>query len=249
MAKRSTWLEYDWSFDGEEAVFGVELSLYRNAPIENLPLLLCFSCEKADGSALAPAEIKRARKLAEKCSRQTKLSPVGSVATDAALRFYFYAGSKEAYDRMSLVAEKEKKLVCRLSGKPEEDWETYFGMLYPDEIKQLTVKNREQVDKLRKIGDNTEATRRINLHVCFRGEQDRLMFEETARRSGFAIGGSEFISESDRPNGVVIHRISTLQPADINGVTIKTVELAEKNDGKLIYWDCNIVPKSVTRRF
>lgn len=248
MAKRSTWLEYDWDIDGAEAVFGVELSLYKTAPDEKLPLLLYFCCERTDGQELTPKDFKRIEKLKDRAVKQTKLSPAGFVQTKTLRQYYFYAGSKEAHDKLSLIASKEKKLLCRLGGKPEEDWATYFQLLYPDEVKQQTVRNREQVDKLRKIGDNTEATRRINLHVSFRGEQDRLMFEETARRSGYAIGSAEFISESDHPNGVVIYRISTLAPKDINAVTIRAMELAEKNDGKLVYWDCNIVPKSVQRR-
>ncbi|MBO4562423.1 MAG: DUF695 domain-containing protein [Clostridia bacterium] len=246
---KTTWLEYNWQLDGNEAYFGVELSYYRKAPDEKHPLLCYFCCETTNGGALTPADEKRIEQLAAKCKRRTRIQPAGFVQSGNMRQYYFYTASKEEYDVLKDVAEKEKKLLCRVGGKREDDWATYFQLLYPNEVKYQTVKNREQVKKLHSIGDNIEASRRINLHVCFRTEQQRLMFEETARNAGFAIGGAEFLSESDLPNGVVIYRISSLKREDIDSVTVRVIKLAQKMEGRLSYWDCNIVPRSVAKRY
>ncbi|MCR5809027.1 MAG: DUF695 domain-containing protein [Clostridiales bacterium] len=249
MPKKTTWLEYDWELDGADAKFGVELSYYRSAPDEKYPLLLYFCCQRKDDKELAPSDTARIEALARKCVKRTGIRPAGFVQTKLLRQYYFYCEDKAAHDKINLIASKEKKLLCRVGGKREEDWATYFQLLYPDEVKYQTVKNREQTAKMRKMGDNLESARRINLHVCFRTEQDRLMFEVSARQSGFAIGSPEFISESDYPNGVVIYRISPLTRADIDALTVRVIRLAQKLDGKLLYWDCNIVPKSVSRRY
>lgn len=248
MAKQNSWLEYDWQLDGEPAVFGVELSFYRTAPDEEHPFLCYFCCQTPDERKLQPADIKRAAELASKCAKKTGVSPAGFVQMGSMRQYYFYTSSKDEYDIMKDISEKEKKLFCRVGGKREDDWATYFQLLYPNEVKYQTVKNREQTEMYKKTGDNNEASRRINLHVAFRTEQQRLMFEETARRAGFAIGSAEFHSENELPNGVVIYRISTLKNEDIDAVTVRSVKLAQKFEGKLIYWDCNIVPKISAKR-
>ncbi|MBR3383032.1 MAG: DUF695 domain-containing protein [Clostridia bacterium] len=248
MAKNDQWLEYDWQLDGEAARFGVELSFYRKAPDEKHPFVCYFCCQRTDEKELTPADLKRIVALIGRCSKKVRLLPAGFVQTGNLRQYYFYTSGKDEYDVLKSVSASEKKLLIRVGGKREDDWATYFKLLYPNEVKLQTVKNREQVGKLRRIGDNLEASRRINLHVSFRTEQQRLLFEETARQAGFAIGGAEYHSEYELPNGTVIYRISTLKDEDIDALTVRTVKLAQKLDGKLVYWDCNIVPKSVKKR-
>ena len=249
MAEHSNWLEYDWQLEGEDAKFGVELSYYRKAPDEARGMLVYFCSQPREDRPLTPADIRRIDALAAKCAKRVRTMPAGFVQAGALRQYYFYVASKDEYDAIEQLASREKKLLCRVGGKREEDWATYFQLLYPNETKYQTVKNREQVEKLRKIGDNTDASRRINLHVCFRAEQQRLLFEEAARQAGYAIGPAEFLSEYDMPNGVVVYRISTLKREDIDGLTVRTVRLAQKLEGRLLYWDCNIVPKSVSKRY
>ena len=66
MAKESTWLEYEWRLDGDPALFGVELSLYRTAPdAENS--VLCYFCFEAEGrDTLSDSDIKRIETVAAK---------------------------------------------------------------------------------------------------------------------------------------------------------------------------------------
>ncbi|MBQ1520920.1 MAG: DUF695 domain-containing protein [Clostridia bacterium] len=248
MAKEITWLEYDWRLDGERALFGVELSLYRKAPDASRPYLCYFCCQTLDEHILHPSDIKRIVGIVTKCSKGVGVAPAGFVQLGAMRQYYFYVASKAEYDRLKEAAAREKKYLCRVGGKREEDWATYFQLLYPNEVKYQTITNREQIEKLKRSGDNPDASRRINLHVAFRTEQQRILFEEAARQAGFAIGTPEFHSDFELPHGSVLYRISTLKPEEIDNVTVRTVKLAQMMEGRLLYWDCNIVPRSVTKR-
>ena len=249
MAKRSEWLEYVWELKGEETFYGVELSLYRRAPDPKSPLLVYFLCQTADDREIGPSDVKRIEAIAAKCSRRTGTVPAGFIQAATRRQYYFYVSDKEQYDIMKTIAGKQKRYICSVGGKREDNWETYFNLLYPDELKYQTVRNREQVKKLRDMGDNTDAARRINLHLGFMTEQDRLVFEEEARRAGFAIGDAEYHTDGDLPSGAVIYRISTLKRREIDSVTVRATRLAQRSAGKLLYWDCNIVPRNVGKRF
>ena len=249
MSKDTTWLEYEWKLDGRDALFGVELSLYRAAPDESLPLLCYFCCEAPGKEELSPQDIKRIEGLASKCVRKISRPTAGFVQAGNTRQYYFYVSSREQYEQLRAIAEKERKLDCKVAGKHEEDWTTYFKLLYPDEAKYQTVRNREVIAKYRANGDALDSARRINLHVFFRTEQHRLMFEEAARQAGYAIGTPEERSELALPYGATLHRISTLNEREIDSVTIRAIRIAQRMEGRLAYWDCAIVPKSISKRY
>lgn len=249
MAKESTWLEYEWRLDGKDALFGVELALYRSAPDEKLPILCYFYCEARGSDEISDSDLKRIEGLASKCVRKLGRPTVGFVQTGNTRQYYFYVPGKEEYEQLRAIAEKEKKLICKAAGKREPEWTTYFKLLYPDEAKYQTVRNREIIAKYRQNGDNLEAARRINLHVFFRTEQMRLMYEEAARQAGYAIGTPQERSELELPYGATLHRISTLKKQDIDAVTIRAIRIAQRMEGRLAYWDCAIVPKSFSKRY
>ena len=136
MANDGTWLEYEWRLDGNDALFGVELALYRSAPDSAVPLL-CYFCCKADGQELTEADTKRMSMLAQKCVKKTEQPCAGFVQTGNMRQYYFYVPSKTEYEALKEIASKEKKLECRVGGKREEDWATYFKLLYPDAAKPI----------------------------------------------------------------------------------------------------------------
>lgn len=248
MAKENNWLEYEWRLDGAPALFGVELSLYREAPDPERPVLCFFCCEAQGAPLLSPGDIKRIESLAAKCVRRLGSPACGFVQTGNMRQYYFYVPDKEKYEILKAIANREKKLVCKVAGKSEPEWTTYFKLLYPDEAKYQTVRNGEIIEKYRRNGDNLDAGRRINLHVYFRTEQQRLLYEEAARSAGFAIGAPDERSELELPYGATLHRISTLNKADIDSITVKAIRIAQEYTGRLAYWDCAIVPRHITKR-
>ena len=130
---------------------------------------------------------------------------------------------------------------CGFAKEPR--WQSYFKLLYPNAAKYQTVLNGEFIQLMEKRGDNVDAARRLNLHMFFPTEPQRLLFSEQARLSGFAIGDALYKPEQEMPYGVILHRVSTLMKQDLDGVTTRAIRLAEKYDGSMTYMDSASVPK------
>jgi len=70
------------------------------------------------------------------------------------------------------------------------------------------------------------------------------MFAEQSRREGFALGDTEFLPELDCPHGQIIIAVSTLEKAALDTLTTRAIRLAAPYEGKLMYWDCPMIPKA-----
>ena len=235
-------LEYDWRLDGEEAVFCVDLSLYNEAPNERYPILAYVGCSpKKEGRELSGGDLRHMDAFCSKCRRKLDLLNAGFIETAAIRQYYFYLPGKAEYEKLKQFAEAERSFVCRVGGRKEEDWASYFRILYPDAAKFQTVRNGELLAQHYSLGDS-EAPRRLNLHLCFPGDPLRRQFVEEARQEGFAIGEYEDYDSDTLPCGVVLHRICAFKKWDVDALTVQAIRIAEPFDGKLMFWDCPIVP-------
>lgn len=251
-------LEYDWRIDGLPAAFGVDMRLTLRAPMRSHPVLAYVGFlpwsegnpvreEKRSGerpSALSAAALKKALAFIRLCAAELNAVVAGYVETDAELQYYIYLPSSSEYERMKALAAEEKAFECRIGGRTEPDWKSYFETLLPDSAKTETIHNGEVIKSLYKNGDS-EAPRRINLHLAFPTAVQREAFASDALAEGFATGdlldGSE--AHEDCPFEISVHRICALKKWDIDALTVHALRLAERRGGRFIYWDCPIVPR------
>jgi uncharacterized protein (TIGR01619 family) len=243
--QRSRWIEYDWILNSAPAVYRVDMefkSLASGAGCKTLALVKCGTRE-AGAPDMTPRERRAALALEKKCLRLPGVFYAGSIDTGSGVRMYFYGRNERELESVAAATENEDRLICSCSIIYEPELETYYRFLYPDSAKYQTVKNERLIEDIRKRGDNTQAPRRINLHMYFPTEPLRVMFQEEARQSGFAIGGAVYTPEQELPYGIVLHRISTLEKRDIDAVTTKAIRAAEKFGGELIHWDCQFICK------
>lgn len=246
MAKTSknAWLEYDWKLDGGDARFRVDMSLYTNAPIEGCAELVFIYCASLSEQPLKAGELRRIDSLIARCIKKLGKEYVGCIESAAMHQYYFYIDSEEKYSAFQQMLQKERKLTVKLGCKSEPKWTTYFKLLYPDAAKLQTVRNKENIEKLYSNGDS-EAARRLNLHMYFRSEPLRLQFEEAARREGFAIGSAVDREMSELPYGVILHIICPLKKRSVDEVTVLAIRIAEQFGGRLMFWDCPLAPQSL----
>lgn len=241
-ADKPDYLEYDWRLDGEPAHFLVDLSLYDRGANGDYPVLAFVGCSsRKEGRPLSASELRRMDTFAVKCAKKLDVLIAGYIEKETIRQYYFYLPTKEEYSALRALSEKRHGFSCRVGGKSEPDWSSYFRILYPDEAKYQTVRNEEQIAELYENGDS-EAPRRLNLHLAFPSHPARTKFGEEALSEGFAIGGSEELENEDLTCGVLLYRISALRKRDIDAVTIQAIRLAEKYGGRLLFWDCPIVP-------
>lgn len=248
-AIRGRLLSYDWRIEGQAAEFGVDLLLFESAPVKTLPVLAFVSCAGADesGEELTPAALKTVLAFVKKCEKQLTCVTAGYIETDASVQYYIYLPSIAEYERMKALAGEWKSadgFELVVGGHSEPDWESYFTVLYPDEAKLQTVRNGEIIAELMKSGDS-ETPRRLNLLLAFPTEADSEAFASAALDEGFATGEFKDVADGELPCGVVVHRICAMKKWDVDAVTVHAIRIAEEFGGKLLYWDCPIVPRRI----
>ena len=238
-------LTYDWRLDGRAAEFGVDLHLSARAPMRMCPVLAFVSCAYPEGGKSTAAALKKALAFVKKCTKELNAVTAGYIETDAELQYYIYLPSTAEYERMKALAGEKKGadgVEIMVGGRSEPDWDSYFSVLYPDDAKMQTIRNGEIIDELFKSGDS-EAPRRLNLLLAFPTEADCGAFAAKALDEGFATGEFKDVSDGELPCGIVVHRICAMKKWDVDAVTVHAIRLAEDFGGKLLYWDCPIVPR------
>ena len=156
---------------------------------------------------------------------------------------YYYTNDAKLFLRLSEFCEKEGSLQLTCGRLDEPERETYYKTLYPDATRLQQVKNLALIEAMRKRGDDTEKSRRINLRLRF-GSLPRMQeFCGRALEEGFAIGETDFDADSERPYGVTLHCIRPLSPAALEDLTNRIIPAAAEFDGRLRFLDCAFVER------
>ncbi len=248
MKQECKWFEYDWRFDGEPAVFGVDSSV-RFDSAQDHPSLLTLLFSDPKGKALSDKAFGKITDCVNKCcSIWFKLSENGNngnfitgfVRTARILRIYLYLNDESECRTLAKLIMKRLRFSSSSEIVTESAHNTFFSLLSPDDAKLQTVGNAELINSMRANGDNA-APRRINLHLAFKNEPLMLSFSSLALKEGFAVGLQEQHENDEFPCGIILHRICALKKQDIDNLTTNSIMLASIFEGKLLYWDCPLV--------
>ena len=241
MIHKQGYLTYEWKVDGKDALFAVDTGLYSSAPDKFRDTLVFIFLENKNGSALSDIERRSIDFFEAKCVKKTGVHFAGFIEIASARQYYAYVRGKDC-SALRAVVEKERYLKARMAKKLEPSWKTYFHLLYPDAAKYQTVLNTEQIETLYANGDS-EAPRRLNMHMFFQNEILMMQFAQEALNDGYAIGDSEIRYENKLPYGITVRRICSLKKRNVDALTVHTIRLAERFGGQMLFWDCPIAPK------
>ncbi len=233
--------EYDWPIEGKTARFAADISYADSDEVKaSHPYLFFVSCSSAkkDNSPLTLKDRFLIRLFINQLKIMMEPIYVGSIKNKSESQYFFYAKTDAFLENIKAEAKKKKSVRCRVDCMHEQEWDTYFSLLYPDEAKKQTEKNRETLELLEKNGFPMTGNRRICLHMFFKNEPKMLTFAERARLDGFAIGETEFIPEQELSHGVTLIQLSSLRKKEIDDITTRAVNLAKEYGGILSYWDC-----------
>lgn len=240
--KLNNWFEYDWQFEGADALFGVDQDFFSELDKHGKSLITMVCTSKHN--ELKISELKayeRAKNSIVNIKKKgLNISYVGFIETMNIVRYYFYTDNCDNLGVLENMFKAHKRIA--LDCRQDEKHSFYTTVLYPNAAKRHTELNREQVLAYKRRGDNIDAPRKINLHMYFPSEPLRILFEEEARLAGYAIGEAEFTMEYEQPHGVVVHKISSLNKHEIDAVTTGIITAAEKYEGVLMFWDSAFVP-------
>lgn len=246
MAKRQeTWFGYDWEVRGEPARFLVDTAYAEPAAGFETLLFMAVSAPDPNAMAFSPREVRRLGSVERRLMRALRGGIyVGDIDMKRLRQYYFYVQDEaQAMEAAQALADKEKVLSLSPGAAAEPDWLTYHELLMPDAAKYQTELNRELIEKHRKHGDYALNVRRLTLLVGFPTEQTRLLFQEKARLSGFAIGDPQFKTELDHPHVLPLFALSSLEKSNVDQLTTSAIRLASSFGGELVRWNAPVVPK------
>ena len=240
VGKVSDWYEYDWRYKGQEALYCVNLT-YDGNESELGAILVSIVC-KGGKRGLSDNEYRRYEHLRDKLIKKCGMDYVGLIETHDSVSFFFYAQSHDVTEPMDKALRHIADKVsydCR----SDSSHEFYTCILLPDAAKMFTEQNRHHLRVFEENGDCMYAERKVNFHLGFPSEASRILFEEQAKLSGYAIGKTEFIPEQDMPHGTEVYKMTSLLKVNIDDATSRIINIAEKYGGRLNFWDCVLVPK------
>ena len=238
------WILYDWTVREQPAVFEVDPS-YSEPAAGYDTLLYCFA-EPSDGRAAAfsKAQARRLDGIPKKLEKI--LAPclyVGRIRMTGQCQFYFYAQDETRLEALELFCEKERAVSLSSGRAHEPQWPSYFQLLYPDAAKYQTILNGELIERMRHKGDTLVKIRRLTFFLFFPSEPCRLLFQEQARRAGFAIGEPTFRPELSEPYGLSVYALSSLEKAQVDALTTRAIRAAAHQGGVLLNWSAPVERK------
>lgn len=237
----SKWFEYDWRFESEYAVLGVEMGYAADDDMRSKYAELVTVTADSKRDMMTDSEWRKFESIKNKLIRKFGVQYTGFVKLSRRAIYIFYAQNRSTASAMEVYLSKYRFISC--DTKTDVDWNNYFKLLYPTDTKLQTDENAKTIDLYRRMGDVLTAPRKVTLHMYFPSESLRILFEEQARLSGFAIGESEFSMEYDKPHGVQIHKISPLYKRDLDEITTRAMNIARRYDGQLTYWEAEKIKK------
>ena len=242
-------MTYDWEVQNLPAVFHVDMQ-YAPEPekLNGHTCLLFLTCsskhpKKTGFSALEKMCLDKLLKNAQKVLGNETLF-VGYIDLNCQRRYYFYTADPRLVLSLSELAHNESFIHVECSRTDEPGFDTYYYFLFPDDAKYQTIVNKEYINSLAKKGDDTSASRRINLHFCFPSLGSANPFLEEAKNLGFAIGKIDCNEAYELPYCITLHIIAPLESRTLNSITTRAIYAAQKNAGVISRLDCEFVPKN-----
>lgn len=246
---KSEIFQYSWTHKDMPSVTKVDLAFSDEEELRQAhPYLLTLQLYPRGNPAsdkMGRVTRFRMQRLINKVKKKTEgaLSIwVGEHSYGSVTELFFYGESEVNLKWLADMAEV-KYLANEAEFFFDKEWTVYFQKVCPSAAQQQAVKNRVWIERIKKSGDDVVAPRKINHHLSFFTESDRVKFEGVAKQAGFALGGSYFAPEAAMAYGVVVHQRATLDLSLMDASTSKLIQAAEPYRGNYEYWDCALVPK------
>jgi len=255
-------MSYDWDFyfaqiEQQPASILVDIGLREAAPDmrrEHLYwILVRLNDPSPEGMTTARESVLMGYiedELAEKCGK-IGAQFVGRVTTAGRREFYYYAPSSAPFAHTAVTAMcRFPSYTFELGDQDDPNWSHYRDFLYPDPEAQQTIENRKVIMTLQSNGDDLTQPRAIRHFIHFRDAGCRTQFVDLAHSLGYSTECSYFPNRG-QSFGLILQRIESAQPVDIDSTTLALYRHAIEFDGDYDGWESPVVkpPKPTTRTF
>ncbi len=225
-----------------------DLGLRQEVPIRSKPWLLWvwvyFQTPSPDGLSdgkEAPTLFQIEDVLVPELFRTCATTLCGAITTEGRREFYFYGETSRGFS--AAVADSLAKFPAYkfdFGDKNDPRWEQYLDVLYPSQEHLQKIANRDLLEQLEKRGDVLSVKREVRHWIYFRSKLSRQQFGKTVPDSGYKIV-SESDGQGDRPFGIVVSRIQSVEQAVADAIVLELLQLAQQFDGEYDGWETPIV--------
>ncbi|WP_232493763.1 DUF695 domain-containing protein [Novosphingobium kaempferiae] len=153
--------------------------------------------------------------------------------------FYFYTRDDRIESTLDAVMRNWKHYEYDTGTRPDPEWATYRGFLYPSPEDLQRMANRDVTARLVENGDHPDVARTIDHFAFFRTERDRDAFSQFLVAEGYHVTGATTAENGEFQ--IAFER--TDSPDHIDEITIALCRAASNNNGDYDGWGCVVVPE------
>ncbi len=241
------WLRYEWEWNGQEAVFQVDLQYWELLPTLAYSQLVFVSVAPRDpeAEAFSRAEDRRATAMQHLLAESLEDAAifVGGVGMKNLIQFYFYTSDETLIHRVSAICRAEQKLRVSCGHVAEPHYSTYYCLLFPDDAKLQSVENAAYIRSVQHLDGDLSLVRRVSLVMAFATEEDCDAFLPEIPRLGFTAGGRQSVGNSTHPYRVEMNGFSSLKLPELNRLTARAIAGALPYDGVIDHITTDLIHK------
>jgi uncharacterized protein (TIGR01619 family) len=238
------WDFYPLLVDSEPASIYLDLGIAQSAPIKGLAdmayIRVIMREPRPDGlSSQAEFDdlIQVEDSLSEHFGESHDTIYVGRNTSSGNRDFYFYTSNPVAFKALACEAMlKHPSYQYEVGGRPDPEWDVYFGFLYPSPDDLQRMSNRRVIESLESHGDNLTEPRLID-HRAY------LPNAAAAAELRAYVSGQGFTVDEPMIDGgqVVLDFKRSDHPDKIDDVVVQVARRVQELGGEYDGWGCEVV--------
>lgn len=239
----------DWEFysllvDDKPASIYLDLGLADEAPIRSQPDLayirVVMQRPRSDG--LSSQEefddlIAVEDALTNHLREVENITYVGRNTSGGNRDFYFYTGEPAGFSTWANAAlARHRHYQFDIGGRPDPNWDTYLGFLYPSLDDLQRIRNRHVLEELANNGDQIARPRTIDHVALLPSATANENLNRYLRGLGFAI------DEPTTYGGSIVARFRRQdRPQAIDEIVLPIAQRVRELGGEYDGWGCEVV--------
>lgn len=238
------WDFYPLLVDGEPASIYLDLGIAQSAPIKgsaDMAYIRVTMREPRPDGLSSQAEfddlIQVEDSLSEHFAESHDTIYVGRNTSSGNRDFYFYTSNPAAFKALACDAmSNHPSYHYEVGGRPDPEWDVYFGFLYPSPDDLQRISNRRVIESLESHGDNLTEPRLID-HRAY------LPSAAAAAELRAYVSGQGFTVDEPMIDGgqVVLDFKRSDQPDKIDDVVVPVARRVQQLGGEYDGWGCEVV--------
>jgi uncharacterized protein (TIGR01619 family) len=243
----------DWDFyycrvDDKPASIYLDLAAIEQVPVDTLPYMAFIRLRmrepRADG-------LSSQTEFGTLCALEDHLIAallsdevryLGRCTTNACRDFVFYIANEQAWpERVAAAMQAFANYAYDVGVRPDPDWSTYTGYLYPSGRDMHIIQSRRVCQALEERGDALQAPREIDHWLSFANAQAMAAYVAAVLPQGFAVRSQATAPDDDGRWGLQLWRVDVPGYAAINEVTLPLFDLALATEGDYDGWEAVVI--------